>query len=282
MNEELIKRTTLTELVNAWRKAKGEIEQGFALLVVAEEGLKAAFKPESYRFDLSRQDRKYRNYKHPEELMDELKKDVWRSLVDRMELRRVLSVKRTAELETQLDTGEGLPEIDEVQILAMMEGTFNNVPQLIAEAVRETYEFLMPRRSSPSGTLKTNSQWQVGKRAIVYCLDCDKWISTPRVNYHYQPNLTAVDNVFHALDGKGTVKTHRGPLIDAIEAIRVFGAEGETDYFKFRAYRNGRLHLEFKRQDLVDQLNLVAGGGKLREKGPEVSQKIDHHYSVAV
>jgi hypothetical protein len=34
---------------------------------------------------------------------------------------------------------------------------------------------------------------------------------------------------------------------------------GATDYFK--AYGNGNLLLEFKRLDLVNELNAVAGGG---------------------
>jgi hypothetical protein len=68
--------------------------------------------------------------------------------------------------------------------------------------------------------------------------------------------------VFHALDGNGTIKTHRGPLIDAIEAAK--DGTGETDYFRFRCFRNRNLHLEFKRLDLVAKLNTVAGGMRLR------------------
>ena len=68
--------------------------------------------------------------------------------------------------------------------------------------------------------------------------------------------------MFHALDGNGTIKTHRGPLIDAKEAAK--DGTGETDYFRFRCFRNRNLHLEFKRLDLVAKLNAVAGGLRLR------------------
>jgi Domain of unknown function (DUF4942) len=35
-------------------------------------------------------------------------------------------------------------------------------------------------------------------------------------------------------------------------------------YFKFKAHRNGTLHLTFKRPDLVAKLNAIAGGKSLR------------------
>jgi len=122
MNTEIIPRTTLTMLVAAWRESEAEIRQAFGLLVSAEKRLKETFKPDSYLLNLSRTDGRYRRYENPDELLKELKKDVWRVLIDRMELRRILSVKRNEELNKQIETGEDLPDIDEAQILAMLEG----------------------------------------------------------------------------------------------------------------------------------------------------------------
>jgi hypothetical protein len=93
--------------------------------------------------------------------LKELKKDVWRVLIDRMELRRVLSVKRNEELNRQIESGEDLPDIDEVQILAMLEGTLANTPAFIEEAVREVFEFLRPRNSH----YKTNTEFEIRKRS---------------------------------------------------------------------------------------------------------------------
>ena len=69
------------------------------------------------------------------------------------------------------------------------------------------------------------------------------------MDHYREQHIRAIDNVFHALDGNGAIKTHRGPLIDAIEAAKD-GAE-ETDYFRFRCFRNRNLHLELKQLDLV-------------------------------
>jgi len=43
---------------------------------------------------------------------------------------------------------------------------------------------------------------------------------------------------------------------------------GETDYFAFRCFKNGNLHLIFKRPDLVRRLNQIAGGKRLRGERP--------------
>src|SRR5438874_1707477 len=216
MNTEIIPRTTLTMLVAAWRESEAEIRQAFGLLVSAEKRLKETFKPDSYLFDLSRTDNRYRRYEDPDELLKELKKDVWRVLIDRMELRRILSVKRNEELNKQIKTGKDLPDIDEAQILAMLEGTLANTGTFIEEAVREVFEFLRPHNSR----YKTNTEFEIGKRVILSWAVERKWDGGFHVNSYREQILRAVDNVFHALNGNGTIKTHRGPLIDAIEASR--------------------------------------------------------------
>ena len=264
MTEQLIKRTTITELVNAWRQSTDDIRAAFALLVGAEKRLKDTFKPDSYMFGLSRTDRRYRDYDEPEELVKELKKDAWRALVDRMEIRRVLSVKRCEELNKQLETGEGLPDIDEPSIIAMMEQTFNNVPSLIEEAVKEVFDWLRP--TGLMSRYKTNTQFEIGKRVILRCLESETWNGTRvfRVSHYYEPRVTALDNVFHCLDGNGTVKTTRGPLVDAINVTPKMVKVGETAYFKFKCFLNQNLHIEFTRLDLVAKLNQVAGGMRLK------------------
>ena len=159
---------------------------------------------------------------------------------------------------TVLSLRLGRPDIDEAQILAMLEGTLANTGAFIEEAVREVFEYLRPHRSH----YKTNTEFEIGKRVILSWAVETKWDGGFHVNSYREQILRAVDNVFHALDGNGTIKTHRGPLIDAIEASRT--GTGETDYFKFKCYRNHNLHLEFKRLDLVARLNAVAGGMRLR------------------
>jgi hypothetical protein len=162
-------------------------------------------------------------------------------------------------LDRQLQSGEGLPDIDEAQVLAMMEGTLCQVHTFIEEAVKEVFDYLRP----PHSAYKTNTEFEVGKRVILTWAVERKYNGGFQTNHHREQNIRGIDNVFHALDGNGTVHTHRGPLIDAINQCGRDG-KGETPYFKFKCFRNRNLHLEFKRLDLVAKLNQVAGGMRLK------------------
>jgi hypothetical protein len=102
--------------------------------------------------------------------------------------------------------------------------------------------------------------FRVGKRAII-CYGVERaYGGRFRVNYDRSDRLRAMDAAFHLLDGKGPMKEGRGPLIEAINAGNV---TGETDYFRFKCFKNQNLHIEFKRLDLVKELNFIAAGERV-------------------
>jgi hypothetical protein len=260
-----IPRTTLADMVNAYVLSEQEIRTD-GLLVQASSRLRLMFAdPErTYAFDLRPRASQYSHgvdYEKPQDTMKEVKKEVWRHLVQRMELRRILSIKRSEELDKQIETGEGLPDVTMEGLLGMIEGTLGRAGMFIEEAVREVFEWLRPHGDH----YKTNSQFEVGPK-VVRSYAVRRSYSGPgfQVIYDRQQNITALDNVFHALDGKGSIaKSYHGPLTDAIVASQ--DGTGETEYFKFRCFKNHNLHLTFKRLDLVAKLNQVAGGMRLRQ-----------------
>src|SRR6266851_3222004 len=103
MQQDIIPRTTLTQLVAAWRQSEQEIRQGFALLDTAQARLNEQFR-DTYRFTL-KIEHCSRRYTQADEVLKELKKEVWSVFIERMELRRILSVERAKELDRQLQSG---------------------------------------------------------------------------------------------------------------------------------------------------------------------------------
>src|SRR6266700_2362788 len=186
MEQSIIPRTTITQLVGEWRQAEQEIRQGFALLEAAETRLKQQFR-DTYRFGF-KVEHASRKYDRAEDVLKELKKEVWSVLVERMELRRILSVERAKELDRQLESGEGLPDIDEVQILAMMEGAYTQIATFIKESVKEVFEFLRPRRSQ----FKTNSEFEIGKRVIIRCGCQGNYRGGYRVDSYREQNIRGI------------------------------------------------------------------------------------------
>ena len=72
---------------------------------------------------------------------------------------------------------------------------------------------------------------------------------------HRREQFQALDNVFHLLDGQGTAR-YDGNLVSRIHFA---GDQGktrcETRYFDVRWFKKGTIHIVFKRQDLLDELN---------------------------
>lgn len=265
MKHELMQRDTVSQLIENYETAVADITQAYTLLHQAKNRLNASFNmgqrihsfdvlPHGFHRGATLADDSLA------QVMVQIKLDAWRVLMQRLELRKLLSIARREELDKQLSDGKGLPDITLENVWGMFESAVSNVDQYMEEAVLEVFEFLRP----PSSKYKTNSEFEIGKRVVL------KWHVEPNysrsgfnVRYSYEPRLTALDNAFLRLDGKGTVSTYHGPTCDAIKQT---GRNGicETDYFKLRCCLNGNLHLEFKRPDLVQRLNAIAGGSRLR------------------
>ena len=266
MFTDIIKRDTVAQLVENYEAAVNEITQAYSLLHAAKSRLNASFGmgQRLYSFDVLPHG--YHNgatlsNDSLNQVMQQIKLDVWRILMERLELRKLLSIARREELDKQLADGKGLPDITIENVWGMFESAVSNVDRYMEEAVLEMFEFLRP----PSSQYKTNSEYEVGKRVVL------KWHVEPSytktgftVRYSYDARITALDNAFLRLDGKGIVSTYHGPTHDA---IRLADSDGlcETEYFKLRCCLNGNLHVEFKRPDLVQRLNSIAGGARLRK-----------------
>ena len=253
-NTSLATRKTVEQLVREWNMASHLLKTGLETLMQAEEHFRAFDGPGSH-YDLCL-------FTHNEHTMDfdrkikRMKTAAWRYLVDRIELKKLASVKRAGEIDRQIADGEDLPEITMDNLFGWLQSLDTQAGKFLKEAIVEVFELLRP----PSLHYKTNSGFKVGKRVIL-CGRVEKaWTGTKyRVSYHSENELRALDNVFHMLDGKPLSVYRNGDLINAIqESCRGIG---ETELFRFKCFINCNLHLEFKRMDLVQRLNEVGGNG---------------------
>lgn len=261
----LAHRATVTELVHVYEKAAEDIRTAYGLIDAAEKRLNVAFVMDGSLGLYVRDRSNFRGrFSDPDETLGLLKRDTWRLLVDRLDIKRALSIKAAKQLDDQLERGE-LPDITVDSVLGFAEAYIENLPRLLEEAVKEVFSLLRPR--GYGAKYKTNTQFEIGRRAILTGVISGSWSNKFQVNYYYTQDLLALEKVFRALDGKGEMaKSWKSELQQAIEELPLSGdGREETEYFKFRACRNGNLHLEFKRMDLVKRLNEVAGGKTFRE-----------------
>lgn len=258
----LTRATTIRDLVAAFRNAETTVRRCFADLVAAEGRLNDVFTLGGnlpVRIDASRNGY-HDSFDDADHCVNRMARQAWSHLVDRLELRRMMSIKRWAELEKQLKDGE-LPAITEENVANFAQEYLSALPDMLTEAVAEVFEWLRPRNSD----YKTNSELEVGSKVVLRWMVDRAWSGGGfRVNYHRDQHLSALENVFHALDGKGQIsKAHYSELHTAIEKSGASG-RGETSLFRFRAFKNRNMHLEFKRLDLLARFNAIAGGMRLR------------------
>jgi hypothetical protein len=198
---------------------------------------------------------------------------VWRQLIERIGARKLLSVKRADELDKNLRDGE-LPEIEVSEIIGFLDGLRLTAKDLVTEAAWEAFDILRPAQYEHHKELKTNiknARFNIGPKVILSWMVESTWGDQNfRVSYNRESALTAVDRVFHALDGIGMPGGNRCPLVDAINTCK--DGHGETEYFRFKCYLNRNLHLEFKRMDLVKRLNQIGGNGRLKDEQATTSR----------
>lgn len=253
-----IPRNSVAAMVATYHDALAKIREACAAIHEQEQRIHAAFGEGSH----IRLETRHLRFDDPKKEIADMDRWAWRAIVNVSGIRRILSVRATKEIDEQLDRQE-LPPITEANVEGFLRNHRESAGDHLAEAVREVHDSLRPTGDH----YKRNSQYDIGRRVIL-----EGWVMPGygfgrpfRASSYRDPHFRALDNVFRLLDGKPGITTHYGDLANAI-AMSDSGM-GETKYFGFRACKNGNLHLEFRRPDLVAKLNAIAGGNRLYSGG---------------
>ncbi len=260
--EDITQRTTVEAIVRAYEQAEASILQGCQLIAGAEQRINDALQVGEQHTGVYflTHHRNLGSYSEPSDGLKELRRQVWRHLVDRLEVRRMMSVAKAKQLDEWLSDRQKVEPITYETVMGLMRYYIENLPEMLTEAITEVYEFLRPTHTK----LKTNTQYELRSRVIMeHWVEAGWGAAAYRPRSWARPRMVALENVFSALDGRGSVsKEWRSELEQAVE--KTIEDRAETTYFRIRACKNGNLHLEFKRPDLVDKFNKMAGGKRLR------------------
>lgn len=271
VNSEMIPFSSVSQMADAFERSMEAIAESQSLLRNALEHLNEAFQPEdrfrSNAFDAKIQTSNYRS-NGTEDIARAFKQNAWRILIARLGVQKVMSSARQKELDSVLYSNnltdvDKLPDITAQGINDVIAGYCSSAEEFLEESIREEYDFF--KSHSQWEKLKTNkkSQFRLDKKVIKGYMISRSW-NRWETNWDRRRHLTSIDNIFHLLDGQGCIASGvHGPLVDAIHNS---DGVGETEYFKFKCFKNGNLHLEFKRIDLLDRFNLICGRNRLGEQ----------------
>ncbi len=202
------------------------------------------------------------------QIQRELKRVAWRTLMEKLGIRKFMSTAKVAEMDAALSpSGSGsceresdpvdkLPEISEDNILLVLHTEASRADEYLTEKVKEVYDWLKPYVSD---TYKTNekNRWKVSEK-IIKSYAVERSSIGFRVSYGRTGDMIqALDIVMHLLDGKGIPESYYGPLCSAINDSPT--GVGQTEYVAYRCFQNRNIHLKLKRRDLVDEFNFRCG-----------------------
>jgi hypothetical protein len=268
----IIKPQTAAEMAEGFQAASKEIKEAYLLLRQAQTRLEQAFGSFTHYGDMNTVDRNIYWYQdeglaYAQKIIDKLKSSAWHCIVNRLEIRKVMSEKRKSELDERLKHDK-MPDVTVDEIFALINTFAQTVDDMGKEVIKDAYELLRPNTyyNKPYKTNRKSLSQGVGKKVILQWYVEHGWDSKGRMGVRYQrrDNLITIDRAFHLLDAGGIPNGYVSNLVDAINTSS--NGKGESRYFKFEGYLNSNLHLEFKRMDLVERLNAICGGMTLKPK----------------
>lgn len=264
----LIEHQAVTTIVENVTQVREEVAQAFLLLqqakarfiAVCGDGPATHY---GHLWDASISD--YDLSTRATEVDQNIERNAWRYVLNQTGVMHYMTEQRKKELEEQFRT-KALPTLTAANVLSTVQGLTSHIGTLLQESVQEVFDWLCPRFQGGVGALKTNSAFRVGQKVIVsYAVEAD-WGRTWhgfRLNHHRDSHFRALGNVLSLLDGQGVQRYPDDLVTQLTMGLRTAqaGAVIETPYLACKPYKNGRMHLLFRRGDLVDKLNQLGGDG---------------------
>lgn len=178
----------------------------------------------------------------------ELDASMWRRALDLTGFKQLMDAEAAKEFEKGLEPNP--PEFTEGTIRATFLDLRIKAEPMFRRGIFNVFRYL-------SDDYRTNEKepFRIGRKVIMSAMISEGYGMRGglRVSHGYASDkLNDLDRVFTTLDGKPfQPRSLESAMAVAFEEMEVF----ENEYYRAKAFRNGNLHMEFKRQDLLDKVN---------------------------
>lgn len=175
----------------------------------------------------------------------ELDCSMWRRAFDLTGFKQLMDAQAVAEFEKSLSPTA--PEFTEANIRATFIDLRINAASMFRRGVFNIFRYL-----SDDYLTNASEPFRIGRKVIMSWMIRPSYRRGLAIQYNGADKLNDLDRVFQTLDDK-TFQPRA--LESAMNAAFEQGQVFESDYYRARAFKNGNLHLEFKRLDLLDKVN---------------------------
>ena len=249
-----IQKETVSDIVARYAQMMEALED---LHTVAEECSKIFKAFDGYGYYMT-----FENHNGYEKSKNKATAHIWHEIIDKTGIREVMTETRLKELDSTIAAGK-MPPVTVDNIYTVLSQLYDRAPELLQEFAEECYNLFIPSRWSK---LKTSSDGEIKNHGILQnVFDTSYYFALSYYGRGIQ-KLKTLENTFSMLDGKGIVTDEKETLFSKInEKIKAGEKTLETEYFKLKWFTNSNLHVEFKRLDLLKQLNAIGAKNRLKQ-----------------
>lgn len=171
---------------------------------------------------------------------------MWRRAFDLTGFKQLMDAEAVSEFEKSLSPRP--PEFTEANIISTFASLHQDAGHMFRRGIVNVFRGL-------SDDYKTNSNepFRIGRKVVMGYMVEHSFTRGLCVRHgRAADKINDIDRVFQTLDNK-QFKAHE--LVSALNAAFKERAVYECDLYRAKAFKNGNIHLEFKRPDLLDLLN---------------------------
>ncbi|MDO6389008.1 DUF4942 domain-containing protein [Pontibacter sp. BT731] len=196
---------------------------------------------------------------------DDSKMVVWRMIIQKLGIERYMT-KSVQENFSKFTQSQGALNLNKENIQQLVNMLLENGNNILEQAVIDVFDlftsYFKENRLHVEGW-KTNDRWKVNKKVILPNFVSSAWSAYYSTSHYRYSQYGDIDKVMCYLSGKRYEDLGEGALDRSIHNVKV-GDSGlyESEFFYFRCYKKGTLHITFKSDFLWQEFNMRATAGK--------------------
>lgn len=256
MSTAIIQRATIDEIVGHRNQAISLFGQAFELL---QKGFDAAAKSAGgarFHVDRDQAHHAFSAYSNDQsKFLDQMRKltdrAAWDHLIRGYGFEKLMDRQAMQEFRDQLVKDPPILEVDVAH--ATLAQLMTDADHLFRRGVANAFSKLDRRFRSHDG-------FKIGDRIVLdraFGADSGSW------NYHaaHQDTIRDIERAFYTLDDREMPESYAGIIgvIDTERQRHPYGSPAafvvEDEYFRVRSFKNGNVHLWFKRDELLEKVN---------------------------
>src|SRR4029077_14137109 len=141
--ESMTRRSTVEHLVKTYELSEKNIREGCRLIAASEKALSEVFLIGDTTRGIDFREECHRsrlNYDDPTEGIEYLRKQIWHVCVDKLEVRRMMSIHKAKELSDWLEKQSGKEDITVPSVLGFFRYYVENLETMLEEQVSEVFD----------------------------------------------------------------------------------------------------------------------------------------------